>query len=218
MSSAKSTKKSTKTEVAAPAPVAVAAPVVEKPAKATKAAKAAVAAVAAPVATPVPVAAPVEAVATTEEDISAILMKSIADLHDQLATLKASFSTAVTALKTIEKQAGRVVKKAERRKNRKSAKKSGDEVVKCSFTTPVKITDELCVFLGKAKGTEVSRSDVTKGVIAYARSHSLMDKQTIKTDAALRKLLTVTESDAVTILNLQKYLRRHYIKPAPAAN
>jgi hypothetical protein len=51
--------------------------------------------------------------------------------------------------------------------------------------------------------------------MAYARANNLMDKQTIKADAALRKLLTLNEGDSLTILNLQKFLRRHYIKAAP---
>ena len=78
----------------------------------------------------------------------------------------------------------------------------------------MKISAELCSFLGKPKDTEVSRSAVTKGVMAYAKAHNLMDKQTIKADAAMRKLLTLTETDTLTILNLQKFLRRHYVKPA----
>jgi hypothetical protein len=58
---------------------------------------------------------------------------------------------------------------------------------------------------------------VTKGVLAYAKSHGLMDKQTIKADAALRKLLTLSETDNLTILNLQTFLKRHYVKTAKTA-
>ena len=203
-----STKKSaskTETPVAAVAAPVAAAPVAKTSAKKTEA-KAETKAVAAPVvAAPVAVAAP--AVAAVEEDIAASLQKSIEDLHNQLTTLKAAAATAANALKTIEKQSARLAKKAGKRTKRVS---TGP----CVFTVPVKISDELCTFLGQAKGTEVSRSAVTKGVIAYAKSHNLMDKQTIKADAALRKLLTVNESDKLTILTLQKYLRRHYVKPA----
>jgi chromatin remodeling complex protein RSC6 len=205
-----STKKSaSKTEtpavVAAPAVSAAAAPVAKK--TETKAKAVAAPAVAAPVA-----AAPVAtatATAAVEEDIAASLQKSIEDLHTQLSNLKAAASTAANALKTIEKQSARLAKKAGKRTKRVS---TGP----CVFTVPVKVSDELCTFLGQAKGTEVSRSSVTKGVIAYAKTHNLMDKQTIKADAALRKLLTVNETDKLTILTLQKYLRRHYVKAAEA--
>ena len=216
----KSTKK---TAVAAPKAVeavAVAAPVVpKKEAKAkavkeVKETKVVAPVVSATVAAPVLPASPTE---TVEEDVGASLQKSITDLHDQLTALKTAFSTAAATLKVVEKQAARVVKKAERRRKRKTEAVEGAEPKPCIFTKPVKISAELCSFLGKPKDTEVSRSSVTKGVMEYARNNNLMDKQTIKADAALRKLLTLTEGDVLTILNLQKFLRRHYVKPAPVA-
>jgi chromatin remodeling complex protein RSC6 len=222
----KTTKKSTKTEtapvvVAAPAPVA---PVATKATKTSKAAKAEVSApvvVAPVVAAPVvvaPVATPSVASPTTDEDVGAVLLKSITDLHDQLTALKTAFQLASASLKTIDKQAARVVKKADRRKRRsKTEVVEGAEPKPCIFTKPVRISEELCSFLGKPKDTEVSRSSVTKALMAYARANSLMDKQTIKADSSLRKLLTLNEGDALTILNLQKYLRRHYVKTTPVA-
>jgi chromatin remodeling complex protein RSC6 len=84
------------------------------------------------------------------------------------------------------------------------------------FTKPQQITDDLCVFLGKSKGTQISRSDVTRGVMDYVKKHGLNNKQDINPDAALRKLLKVTEAEKVTILNLQRYLKNHYVK-APTA-
>jgi chromatin remodeling complex protein RSC6 len=85
------------------------------------------------------------------------------------------------------------------------------------FTKPQQITDDLCVFLAKPKGTLVSRSDVTRGVMDYVKKHSLNNKQDINPDAALRKLLKVTEAEKVTILNLQRYLKIHYVKAVPTA-
>jgi chromatin remodeling complex protein RSC6 len=214
----KKTVKSAEPVVAVPVVAAAAAPAAPK---ATKA-KAAKAEAAAPVAAPVVAAAvvapsPTESAVAAEEDVGASLQKSIADLHEQLTGLKAAFSTAAATLKVVEKQAARLAKKADRRRKRKVEAVEGAEPKPCIFTKPVKISTELCSFLGKPKDTEVSRSAVTKGVMAYARAHNLMDKQTIKADASLRKLLTLNEGDALTILNLQKYLRRHYIKPAPVA-
>jgi chromatin remodeling complex protein RSC6 len=219
----KSSTKTAKTVVAEPVAVAVAAvpevvaakaPKAPK-AKAPKAEKKEVVEAAVPVATEPAVATPAEAVA--DEDMGAALQKSITDLQEQLASLKTAASAAATALKTIEKQAARLAKKADRRRKRKTEAVEGAEPKPCIFTKPVKITAELCSFLGKPKDTEVSRSSVTKGVMEYARNNNLMDKQTIKADAALRKLLTLNEGDVLTILNLQKFLRRHYVKAPVAA-
>jgi hypothetical protein len=221
-SAAKSSSKKTaaaKTEVAA-APVA-AAPAAAPAAKASKKAAKAAVEVAAPAPAPV-VAAPVaptpESVAhVADEDLGAMLQKSIAALQENLASLKAAASAASNALKAIEKQAARLAKRSDRKKKRASKSKTG-EPKECIFTKPVKVTDELNAFLGKAKGTELSRSAVTKEVMAYAKSHNLMDKQNIKADAALRKLLTLSETDSLSILNLQKYLGRHFVKATPVAN
>ena len=220
MSAAKTTKTSAKS-VTAPkaaepvAAVVAAAPAAPKAAKA-KAEKAVKAEVAAPAVAAAAVVAPTPE-AAVEEDVGASLQKSIADLHEQLTGLKTAFSTAAATLKVVEKQAARLAKKADRRRKRKAEAVEGAEPKPCIFTKPVKISAELCSFLGKPKDTEVSRSAVTKGVMEYARSKSLMDKQTIKADAALRKLLTLNEGDSLTILNLQKYLRRHYVKAVPVA-
>ena len=57
---------------------------------------------------------------------------------------------------------------------------------------------------------------VTRGIMDYVKKNSLNNKQDILPDAALRKLLSVTEAEKVTILNLQRFLKVHYVK-APVA-
>ena len=211
----KTTKKTVAKAVEA-APVAVAAPVAAAAPKVTKKAKAEVAA---PVAAAAPAVAVTEPATPSKEevDVAQALTDSLNSLETVLGELKSKISAATATLKTIEKQAARVIKKAERKRKSKASNVEGAAPANCIFTKPVKISDELCSFLGVAKDTHVSRSQVTKGVMAYARSHNLMDKQTIKADITLRKLLTLNEGDALTILNLQRFLRRHYIKAAPVA-
>lgn len=208
MSATKS--KAPKSATKTPEPVVVAAPAPAEKKTAKKAEKAAPApAPAAPVAV-----VPVAAAETEAPADSAVLLKGFEELHEQLSGMKAALQTSLAALKTLEKQAARLAKKADRRGRRKAEASEGGEPKPCIFTKPVKVSAELCSFLALPKDTEVSRSAVTKAVMAYARAHNLMDKQTIKADAPLRKLLTLTESDTLTILNLQKFLRRHYVKPA----
>jgi chromatin remodeling complex protein RSC6 len=149
--------------------------------------------------------------------VSTTLLKTITDLQDQIQALKSSLSTVAAGLKTVERQAGRVIKKAGRRRRAKTTE-TGEAVEPkpCIFTKPVAVTEELNAFLGNPKGTQISRASVTKGVMTYARSHSLLDKQTINADASLRKLLSLKEGDVLTILNLQKFLRNHYVKAVVA--
>jgi hypothetical protein len=227
MSSNKNTKSTTvpakkaapapkKEEVAAvvPAPVAAAAP----KGRAAKAVAAPV--VAAPVASPAvaSVAAPVAAVEVEGE------VNLVAEFNAQVSKvneLRNTLGAVLADMKKLEKRLAREIKKAGRRRRSKAPQldEAGNPLPKkpSVFTKPQKITDELCVFLGKAKGTEMSRSDVTRGIMDYVKAHKLNNKQDINPDAALRKLLKSTEAEKVTILNLQRYLKNHYVKAPVAA-
>jgi upstream activation factor subunit UAF30 len=193
--------------VVAPVVAPVAAPAAAK--KAAPAAKK----VAAPVvvaSTPVEVVAPVAAPATTlDEDLKAVT--------GNLTTLKETVAAMLAQVKKLDKRVHREIKDARKRK-RRAAPVEGEEVkprAPSIFERPVQVTDELCVFLSKAKGTLMSRSEVTKAVNVYVKEKNLKDKHAITPDAALKKLLAIADGEPLTYFNLQKYLNRHYVK-APA--
>ena len=216
MSSNKKTTNVPKKTAAPVAPVAVAAPAAAV--SAPRSAKAASAAAAAPAPVAAPVAAPASAPAAAEEEVNLVaeFAAHVAKVNDLRTTL-----TAVLAdMKKTEKRLARELKKAGRRRRTRApaVDEAGNPLPKKQsvFTKPQQITDDLCVFLGKAKGTQMSRSDVTRGIMAYVKEKKLNNKQDINPDAALRKLLRSTEAEKVTILNLQRYLKVHYVK-APVA-
>ena len=207
--------KKTASKKAAPAPAAPVAvpppaPVVQHTAAVHAKTPAPVAA-AAPVAVVAPVVA-AEVVADADESV----VTNFAALLVKFNALRVSLNELAPEMKKMEKQVARLEKKAERRRRRKTGAVGADGEKKSNpttvFTKPVEITKDLCVFLGLAAGTQVSRSDVTRGVMKYAKDHKLTDKQAIKPEATLRKLLGLTEADSLTILNLQKYLKGHYVK------
>ena len=212
--------KSTKASKTATAPVVVAAvapAVVETKAKGTKKATAAAATPAPVVATPATtattaaVAAPVAAEApAVEEDVVTKLNKAVTRAAEIAHQQKALAVEAAANVKEIEKLTARLAKKAGGKKKRASG--GGD-----AFKKPVPVTNELAAFLGLEKGASISRSEVTKRVYAYLKSHGLQKGKNIHTDASLRKLLSVKETDEITILNLQTFLNPHYIKAAPVA-
>ena len=83
------------------------------------------------------------------------------------------------------------------------------------FVKPTKITSELADFLGREHGTLMARTEVTKQMTEYIRTHSLQDKKNgrvILPDAKLRKLLKLTDKDSLTYFNLQKYMSPHFEK------
>lgn len=79
------------------------------------------------------------------------------------------------------------------------------------------LSDELAVFMGLPSKSQKSQTDVTKFISGYVKSHSCFDptfKRRILPDAKLAKLLRVTDKDEVTYLNLQSFLKVHFLKPA----
>ena len=214
-------KKVAKKEVAAPAaaaaPVVVAAPVAEPAAKKPASKKAAAPAAAAPVvvsSTPVEaaaVAAPAGPTTTLDEDLKAVTAN--------LTTLRETAAAMLAQVKKLEKRVHREIKDARKRKRRAPAAEGADAKPRqpSIFERPTKVTDELCLFLGKPKDTLMSRSEVTKAVNNYVKEKGLKNKHDIKPDAALKKLLAIGEGEPLTYFNLQRYLNRHYVKAAPVA-
>jgi hypothetical protein len=83
------------------------------------------------------------------------------------------------------------------------------------FVKPTLISNELAEFLGKAIGTEMARTEVSKEINSYIQAYSLQDRQNgrrINPDEKLRKLLRLSEGDELTYFNLQKYMKHHFIK------
>jgi chromatin remodeling complex protein RSC6 len=205
------------------------APAKRAPAKKTAAATSAAAAPAAPVAAAkvvAPVAAPVPApvaapavVAAVAEEVNVV--KDFNSLVEKVNSLRTVLGAVLSDMKKLEKQIPRELKKASKgRRRRAAAVTEGGEAApkkESVFTKPTPISDALCTFLGVAKGSLLSRSAVTTAVCKYAKDHNLMDKQIIKADGALRKLLALKETDELKILNLQRYLKPHYLKPAVPA-
>lgn len=206
------------------APVAVAAPVAATPAVVEKAPKKAAASktvAAAPVA-----AAPVAA-AVSSADAVAVEQKSveqeIAGLIAVHQNLRDQSVAAIKTLQKLQKRVAREVKEAGRRRRR--AKKEDEngapkEKRPTIFTTPVTLKNELCSFLGKANGFQMTPADVTRAFSAYVDSHKLKDAEkghTIHPDAAMRKVLGLKEGENLTYRNIQSYLYKLYILPEKKA-
>ena len=195
---------------------AVATPAAATPApaaeKASKKAKPAVApATAAPVAAaPVVAEAPAE-VRTVEQEISSLIASHQKIRDESVANIK--------TLQRLQKRVAKEVKEASRRRRR--SKREGEDGVPKEkrptiFTTPVTLKDDLCSFLGKSKGSQMTPADVTRAFSAYVDSHKLKDVEkghTIHPDVAMRKVLGVKEGDTLTYRNIQSYLYKLYVLP-----
>ena len=172
--------------------------------KKTKAAPAAAAAPAAPA--PVKEAAP--ATPALSEQFTALLA--------QLTSLRSQLTAVTTQVRALSKRADRELKQAQKQGRKK--RKSGNRAPS-GFVKPTKISLELAGFLGKPKGTEMARTEVTREINSYIRAHKLQDPKNgrrILADAKLRKLLKLKKDDELTYFNLQRYMSPHFAKASKA--
>lgn len=86
----------------------------------------------------------------------------------------------------------------------------------CGFALPSSISDDLCDFLGKDRGTKVARTEVTKYLMSYISTHKLQNpenKKEIIPDETLWKILGDEAKDKlITHFTIQKYINKHFVK------
>ena len=157
--------------------------------------------------------APTATAADSDVDLAAISTEFLAKLN-QLSALIGSLKT---EYRSLEKKFTREIKTAQKT-NAKRKRKSGNRQPS-GFVKPTKISDELAKFLEKPVGSEMARTDVTREINKYIRSHSLQDKENgrkINPDAKLQTLLKLKKTDELTYFNLQRYMSPHFAKSEKA--
>lgn len=195
-------------------PVAAGAPATKKSTKAPAAAAAA--------SDPPAVAAPASEVDVRGADVV------LGSLQESLRTLASDVSVRLRAAVHEAQEALRAMKREmrdskRRRKVDPATLSPEDRAVwearrkNNAFLKPRLLTDELCTFMGLPAKSQRSQTDVTKYVSKYVREHNCFDptfKRRILPDAKLGKLLRVKDKDEVSYLNLQSFLKVHYVKTA----
>jgi chromatin remodeling complex protein RSC6 len=125
--------------------------------------------------------------------------EDFSDLLENLSQLKKNITVIQNQVKTLE------LKKGKNKKKNNSG-----------FAKPTKISDELCEFMGREKGTELARTEVTKYIHEYIKKNSLQvesNKTLIVPDSSLKNLLALEDDVAKEIhfFSLQKYMNRHFV-------
>jgi len=209
---AKATKAPKAAKEAAPTPAPVEAPVAAAPAKKASKKQAAPAPATEVVVSTEAAAAPSEAQAVTSDYTE--FMTKLQQVSSLLSALKSEF-------RLLEKKAVRELRTANKA-NAKRKRKTGNRSPS-GFVKPTLISTELATFLNKPAGSEMARTEVTREINEYIRSHSLQDKtngRKINADASLMALLKLKEGDELTYFNLQRYMSPHFAKAgvAPVAS
>lgn len=157
---------------------------------------------------------------------STTLSQDIESITAAFETIRKNASEQIAALKKLSRRVAKEMKEAgrKRRRNNKSKEATEGGAVKekrpTIFTTPVTLKDELCSFLGVAKGSQKTPADVTRSFSAYIDKHGLKDAtqgHTIHPDAAMRKVLGLPEGESISYRNIQTYLYKLYVLPEKKA-
>lgn len=151
--------------------------------------------------------------ATTADAPDTTFADKAADFSKRMQEVNSMLSGLRTEFRTLEKAWAREMKNAQKQ-GAKRKRKSGNRSPS-GFVKPTIISEELATFLGKEKGTEMARTEVTREINKYIRSHDLQDKDNgrqINADAKLSKLLKLKKDEVLTYFNLQRYMTPHFAK------
>jgi chromatin remodeling complex protein RSC6 len=133
-------------------------------------------------------------------------LSKLQQLGGLIASLKAEY-------RNLEKKWTRELKIAQK-KSSKRKRKAGNRAPS-GFVKPTRISDELAKFLEKPAGSEMARTEVTRDINKYIRTHNLQDQangRKINPDSKLAALLKLNKSDELTYFNLQRYMSPHFAK------
>lgn len=166
---------------------------------------------------PVKKAAPAPAVTkavepvATEETSTVAEVSALSKLEEKLNAVSALLKEVTVELKAAKKENERMRKIVEKTESKRAKARSNPN----GFAKPAKITDDLCDFLAVARGTLISRTDVTRKINAYIKEHNLNkpeNKRFILPDVKLRKILGTKADEEISYFQLQKYISRSFVK------
>ena len=169
-------------------------------------------------------------------ELTLTLEEEIDNIHSEMMNIKTSISSLATHIvsfkkrfeKELKKQQKEDGKKSEKKAEKKAEKKDKEPVKKkekikktatpppSGFNKPTTISDQLCKFLDKPSGIEMTRPEITKELHSYIQKHKLQDpdkKMNIKPNKELQEVLGITEGHERTYFNIQPLINKHFIQP-----
>jgi len=135
----------------------------------------------------------------------------------KLQQLGAMIASLKVEYRTLEKKWTRELKTAQKQSSKR--KKRAGSRAPSGFVKPTRISDELAKFLEKPAGSEMARTEVTRDINKYIRTHKLQDEangRKINPDSKLAALLKLNKTDELTYFNLQRYMSPHFAKAVKA--
>jgi len=149
---------------------------------------------------------------TSEAQSNDELFSQFEHLTSQLTLMKTQITGIQQNIKQLEKSVKKQMKGLKKEvvktKNKGNRQPSG-------FAKPSKVTKELCLFMNKAEGSEIARTEVTRALVTYIKENKLENtnnSKIISPDNKLKNLLGLDDSQELTYFNIQKYMNKHFVK------
>lgn len=159
--------------------------------------------------TPVAVASASDSVGNDNKDERNSGEIVISELIEKVSALAMNIKGIQISLKQIVKEFDKqkkIVDKVQKKKDKAKKSPSG-------FAKPCKISDELCEFIGVEKGSELSRTDITRHINTYVKEHNLnnpKNRREFFPDRKLNAILNVKDGENVTYFILQRLIAHHF--------
>lgn len=174
-------------------------------------------------AVPTPVVEVVQSVSVVDEpvlaaDAEAPIAEQSVEFLAKLQQLGLLISSMKAEYRSLEKKWTRELKAAQKQSSKRK-RKAGNRAPS-GFVKPTRISDELAKFLEKPSGSEMARTEVTRDINKYIRTHNLQDKENgrkINPDSKLATLLKLKKTDELTYFNLQRFMSPHFAKASKDA-
>jgi chromatin remodeling complex protein RSC6 len=170
------------------------------------------------VAEPVPAAAPESS--SADEAVSEVdalkqrLTAALEAVRAEKARLQEVGKNLVTLVESLVRDTNTVLRKSLRRKRR-----TGTSNANSGFLKPKLVTQELCAFLERPAGTQMSRTEVTRSICDYIKRNDLQDKKNrriIVPDQRLSGLLKLDKGQTLTYFDLQSKMNHLFAEEATA--
>ena len=136
--------------------------------------------------------------------------KQINEVMDALTGMKQFITQVQVELRGVDK----LIKKEQKTAVKLNEKKNKGNRKPSGFAKPGPVSDELCLFMNKEKGTHMARTEVTQYIVKYIKDKSLVNndnKKIIVPNPELKSLLAVSETDEITYFSLQRLMNRHFV-------